>query len=132
LRTFNIGDRTGQQLKTVDGATDDPNPTQPRHSHSQGEYRADAGDQTASCLLADGEEPKPKKVSVMKAAKEFPAKEITIKSNSPNSNPKWSRASWRMDHRSYPKDTSHPVEPALQIQTDYPKEAPSRSTLMSW
>src|SRR5207244_7937579 len=72
----------------------------------------------------NGEEPKQKKISV-KAAKEFPAKEITIKSNSQNFESKvepGKAGEWTIEVT--PKDTSHPMGTALQIQTDYPKEAP--------
>ena len=60
----------------------------------------------------------------MKAAKEFPAKEITIKSNQ-NFESKvepGKAGEWTIEVT--PKDTSHPIGTALQIQTDYPKEAP--------
>src|SRR5262249_59417840 len=73
---------------------------------------------------ASGEQPKPKKIS-LKAAKEFPAKNITIKSNSQNFESKvepGKPGEWTIEVT--PKDTSHPQATSLLIQTDYPKEAP--------
>src|SRR6266404_5110621 len=84
VATFNIGDRTGQQLKTVTVQTDDPNPTQATTTLTLKANIAPTLEIKPPVVYwQNGEEPKPKKVSV-KAAKEFPAKEITIKSNSPN------------------------------------------------
>ena len=71
-----------------------------------------------------GEAPKPKKISI-KAAKEFPAKEITIKSNNQNFESKLEPGKpgeWTLEVT--PKDTSHPMGTALVLQTDYPKDAP--------
>ena len=69
--------------------------------------------------------PKPKKVSV-KATKGFPARNLTIKSNSQNFEskvePAKTEGEWTIEVT--PKDTSHPMGTALTLQTDYPKEAP--------
>src|SRR6266850_3187843 len=125
VATFNIGDRTGQQMKTVTVQTDDPNPTQTTTILT---LKADIIPaleiKPPVVYWQNGEEPKPKKISV-KAAKEFPAKEITIKSNSQNFESKvepGKAGEWTIEVT--PKDTSHPIGTALQIQTDYPKEAP--------
>src|SRR5207247_4411546 len=125
VATFTIGDRTGQQLKTVTVQTDDPNPTQAMTILT---LKADITPALAiKPQVVDGQkgdEPKQKKISV-KAAKEFPAKEITIKSNSQNFESKvepGKAGEWTIEVT--PKDTSHPMGTALQIQTDSPKEAP--------
>src|SRR5260370_26922638 len=81
IATFTIGDRTGQQLKTVTVQTDDPNPTQATTILTlKANITPTLEIKPPVVYWQNGEEPKPKKVFV-KAAKEFPAKEITIKSN---------------------------------------------------
>jgi hypothetical protein len=124
--TFNIGDRTGMQMKTVNVQTDDPNPAQANIVLT---LKADITPameiKPMFVYWTSGEEPKPKKIS-LKAAKEFPAKNVTIKSNNPNFESKVelgkSAGEWTIEVT--PKDTSHPQATSLLIQTDYPKEAP--------
>src|ERR1700724_412640 len=124
--TFNIGDRTGMQMKTVNVQTDDPNPAQANIVLT---LKADITPaleiKPMFVYWTSGEEPKPKKIS-LKAAKEFPAKNVTIKSNNPNFEskvePGKSAGEWTIEVT--PKDTSHPQATSLLIQTDYPKEAP--------
>src|SRR5437016_8014327 len=126
IATFNIGDRTGRQMKTVTVQTDDPNPTQAttiltlKATIPQGlEIKP------TFVYWQSGEEPKPKKISI-KASKDFPAKNITVKSNSQvfgsKVEPGSASGEWTIEVT--PKDTSHPVVTALLVQTDYPKEAP--------
>jgi len=121
--TFTIGDRTGQQVKTVTVQTDDP--TQPTTMLTLKANIASALEIKPTFVYwTSGEDPKPKKIS-LKAAKEFPAKDITIKSNSQNFVSKvvpGKPGEWTIEVT--PKDTSHPMGTALLIQTDYPKEAP--------
>ncbi len=112
-------------MKTVTVQTDDPNPTQATTILT---LKADITPaleiKPPVVYWQNGEEPKPKKISV-KAAKEFPAREITIKSNSQNFESKvepGKPGEWTIEVT--PKDTSHPIGTALLIQTDYPKEAP--------
>jgi Protein of unknown function (DUF1573) len=130
IATFNIGDRTGQQLKTVTVQTDDPNPTQATTILTLRANITPALEIKPQVVYwQNGEEPKPKTVSV-KAAKEFPAKEITIKSNSQNFESKvepGKAGEWTIEVT--PKDTSHPIGTSLVIQTDYPKEAPKSFNL---
>ncbi len=126
VATFNIGDRTGMQMKTVNVQTDDPNPTQANTVLTLKANIAPAMEiKPMFVYWTSGEEPKPKRIS-LKAAKEFPAKDITIKSNSPNFESKVERGKtpgeWTIEVT--PKDTSHPTATALLIQTDYPKDAP--------
>jgi hypothetical protein len=126
VATFNIGDRTGQQVKTVTVQTDDPNPSQANIILTFKATIPQALEVKPAVLYwQSGEEPKPKKISV-KAAKDFPAKNITVKSNSPNFESKVEPGSgsgeWTIEVM--PKDTSHPMGSALVVQADYPKEGP--------
>ena len=126
IATFNIGDRTGMQMKTVTVQTDDPNPGQATTVLT---LKANIGQaleiKPTFVYWQSGEEPKPKKISI-KAAKDFPAKNITVKSNSPNFESKVEPGNapgeWTIEVT--PKDTSHVFGTSLLIQTDYPKEAP--------
>ena len=125
VATFNIGDRTGQQMKTVTVQTDDPNPTEATTVLT---FKADIPQaleiKPAFVYWTNGEQPKPKKVFV-KASKDFPAKSVTVKSNSDNFESKvepGKAGEWTIEIT--PKDTSHPMGTALLIQTDYPKESP--------
>jgi hypothetical protein len=125
IASLNIGDRTGQQVKTVTVQTDDPNPTQATTILT---LKADIASplemKPTFVYWTSGEQPKPKKIS-LKAAKDFLAKDITIKSNNQNFESKivpGKPGEWTIEVT--PKDTSHPMGTSLLIQTDYPKEAP--------
>jgi len=124
--TFTIGDRTGQQIKTVTVQTDDPNPTQAATILTLKTTIPQSLEIKPTFIYwQSGEEPKPKKISI-KAVKEFPAKNITVKSNSQNFESKVEpgNASGEWTIEITPKDTSHPMGTSLLVQTDYPKEAP--------
>jgi len=72
----------------------------------------------------NGEDPKPKTVMV-KASKDFPAKNLTVKSNSQAFTAKVEPAGageWKIEIQ--PKETTRPIATALTIQSDFPKEAP--------
>src|SRR5207253_824995 len=119
-------DRTGQQIKTVTVQTDDPNPAQATSILTLKATIPQSLDiKPAFVYWQSGEELKPKKISI-KAAKDFPAKNITVKSNSPNFESKVEPGNapgeWTIEVT--PKDTSHVFGTSLLIQTDYPKEAP--------
>ena len=123
--TFNIGDRTGLQVKTVTVQTDDPNPTQATTILT---LRANIATpfeiKPTFVYWQNGEEPKPKTVMV-KASKDFPAKNLTVKSNSQVFTAKVEPAGageWKIEIQ--PKETSHPTATALMVQSDFPKEAP--------
>ena len=126
IATFNIGDRTGVQMKQVTVQTDDPDPKQATTILSFKANIPQAIEIRPNFVYwQSGEEPKPKKISV-KASKDFPVKNITVKSNSQNFESKVQPGSnsgeWTIEVT--PKDTSHPVGTALLVQTDSPKEAP--------
>src|SRR5712691_8041820 len=123
--TFNIGDRTGQQVKTVTVQTDDPNPT---HATTILTLLANIATpfeiKPTFVYWQSGEEPKPKTVMI-KASKDFPAKNLTVKSNSQVFTAKVEPAAageWKIEVQ--PKETSRPVATTLLVQSDFPKEAP--------
>src|SRR5712691_838177 len=124
--TFSIGDRTGQQVKTVTVQTDDPNPTQATTILTLKAMIATPFEIKPTFVYwQSGEEPKPKTVMV-KASKDFPAKNLTVKSNSQaftaKVEPGASAGEWKIEIQ--PKETTRPTATALTIQTDFPKEAP--------
>jgi Protein of unknown function (DUF1573) len=125
VATFNIGDRTGQQMKTVTVQTDDPNPSQASTVLTLKATIPEALEvKPAFVYWQSGEEAKPKKISV-RASKDFPAKNITVKSNNPNFESKvepGKAGEWTIQVT--PKDTSHPMGTVLLVQSDYPKDAP--------
>src|SRR5437870_778501 len=126
IATFNIGDRTGQQMKTVTVQTDDPVPAQATTILTLKANIAQALEIKPTFVYwQSGEEPKSKKISI-KASKDFPARNITVKSNSENfqSKVEAGKAAGEWTIEVTPKDTSHPMGTALLVQTDYPKEAP--------
>lgn len=125
IASLNIGDRTGQQVKTVTVQTDEAPPAQPTTVLTLRANIPQALEiRPIFVSWTTGEEPKPKKISI-KAAKEFPAKNITLKPNNPNFESKvqpGKEGEWTIEVA--PKDTSHAMGTALAIQTDYPKESP--------
>src|SRR2546430_900794 len=126
VATFNIGDRTGQQMKTVNVQTDDPVPAQATTVLTLKANIAQALEIKPTFVYwQSGEEPKSKKISI-KASKDFPARNITVKSNSENFESKVepSKTSGEWTIVVTPKDTSHAMGTALLVQSDYPKEAP--------
>src|SRR5437899_9326795 len=84
IATFNIGDRIGQQMKTVTVQTDDPNPTQATTILTLKATIPEALEiKPMFVYWQSGEEPKPKKISI-KASKDFPAKVLTVRSTNSN------------------------------------------------
>src|SRR2546421_2214635 len=108
IATFNIGDRTGMQMKTVTVQTDDPNPTQATTVLTlKANIPQSLEIKPTFVFWQSGEEAKPKKISI-KAAKDFPVKNITVKSNNPNFESKVEPGSasgeWTIEIK--PKDTN--------------------------
>jgi hypothetical protein len=124
--TFNIGDRTGLQVKNVTVQTDDPDPA---HATTvltlKTNITAALEARPPFLFWQGGEDPKPKKISV-KAASGFPAKNVTAKSNNPFFSSKIEKGSgpgeWTVEVQ--PKDTSRMMGAALVLQADYPPQAP--------
>ncbi|HLW35263.1 MAG TPA: DUF1573 domain-containing protein [Chthoniobacterales bacterium] len=125
IASLNIGDRTGQQVKTVTVQTDDPDPTKTTTILTlKANIASPLEIKPTFVYWTSGEAPKTKKIS-LKAAKEFPAKDITIKTNNPNFESKivpGKPGEWTLEVT--PKDTSHAMGTSLVLQADYPKEAP--------
>jgi len=127
VATFNFGDRLpGPQVKTVSVQTDEPPPAQSNITLTLQTNIPSVLEVSPQIVQwQSGEEPKTKKILV-KAAKDFPAKELTIKSNSQNFEskvePGKTSGEWTVEVT--PKDTSHPIGTALQLVTDYPKDSP--------
>jgi len=129
--TFNIGDRTGQQIKTVTVQTDDPDPARATTVLTLKAMIPQALEiKPAFVFWRGGDEPTPKTIEV-KAAKEFAAKNLTVKSSSPEFSTKLepgkTQGEWKIEVQ--PKETSRPMATAVVIQTDFPKEAPKSFTV---
>ena len=59
IATFTIGDRTGQQMKTVNVQTDDPNPARHDDAHAEGQHCSGASRSNRPFVYwQSGEEPK--------------------------------------------------------------------------
>ena len=128
IASLNIGDRTGMQVKTVTVQTDDPNPAQATTILTlKANITAPLEVKPSFVYWTTGEQAKPKKISV-KAAKDFPVKEITVKPNNQGFDTKVeagkSAGEWTIEVT--PKDTSHPTGTALLLETDYPKDSPKK------
>ena len=126
--TFNFGDRVGPQPpKTVTVQTDDPPPAQSTITLTlHADIPQSVEVKPNFIYWTTGEAPKSKKVWI-KAAKDFPVKNINVKSNSQNFESKvepGKSGEWTVEVT--PKDTSHPMGTALLIETDYPKDAPKK------
>jgi hypothetical protein len=80
--TFNIGDRTGLQVKTVTVQTDDPDPAHATVLTLKTTIPQLFEIQPAVLYWKSGEEPKVKTI-VVKAAKEFPVKSLKVTSSNP-------------------------------------------------
>jgi hypothetical protein len=122
--TFTIGNRTGTQVKTVTVETDDP-----AHAVTVLNLKA-VLPQTLSVNPAfvywkPDEEAKPKSILV-KAAKDFPAKDITVTSSNPDFltkvEPGKSPGEWKINVQ--PKQTTRAMNAALTIRPDFPKDSP--------
>jgi hypothetical protein len=115
--TFNIGDRTGTQVKTVTVETDDP-----AHATTVLTLKAVIPQmlevQPALVYWQGGEAPKAKTVSV-KAGKDFPVKEIKVTPPSADFQVKVNKMSdGEFKIEVQPRDTSHPVSTTFSIQPD--------------
>jgi hypothetical protein len=115
--TFNIGERTGTQVKTVTVETDDP-----EHVTTVLTLKAVIPQQLeitpTFVFWGQGEAPKPKTI-VVRAAKEFPVKHLKVTSSSPDFQTKveeTGNGQFKIDIE--PKDTSKQVASTLTIQPE--------------
>jgi hypothetical protein len=119
--TFNIGERTGTQVKTVTVETDDPG-----HAATVLTLKAVIPQQLeitpTFVFWGQGEAPKPKTI-VVHAAKDFPVKHLKVTSSSPDFQAKveeTGNGQFKIDVQ--PQDTKRPIASTLTIQTeDSPK-----------
>src|SRR5881296_3994234 len=115
--TFNIGDRTGTQVKTVTVETDDPASTTTVLT-----LKAVIPQQLAITptfvFWQQGEAPSPKTIGVS-AAKDFPVKHLKVASSIPDFEAKVSEAgNGRFKISVQPKDTKQPIAATLTIQPE--------------
>jgi hypothetical protein len=115
--TFNIGERTGTQVKTVTVETDDP-----EHVTTVLTLKAVIPQQLeitpTFVFWGQGEAPKPKTI-VVRAAKEFPVKHLKVTSSSPDFQTKVEEngnGQFKIDIE--PKDTSRQIASTLTIQPE--------------
>lgn len=125
--TFNIGGRTGTQVKTVTVQTDDPDPT---HATTQLTLKAIIAQllelQPMFVIWRSGEEPKPKFITA-KANKDAGITKLDVVSSVPNFTTKVDPGSAPNEFRIsvQPKDTAKPVYTTLTIKPDSPAGAPT-------
>lgn len=123
--TFNIGGRTGMQVKTVNVQTDDPDPA---HANIVLTLKADIAQllqiQPAFVYWQTGEEPKPK-ILMAKANKDAGIKKVDVASSTPDFTTKVDAGSSPGEFRIsvQPRDTSKPIYTTLTIKTDSPAGA---------
>jgi len=123
--TFNIGGRTGTQVKTVTVQTDDPDPTR---ATTQLTLKAVIPQllelQPMFVTWQSGEEPKPKFITA-KANKDAGVTKLDVASSVPEFTTKVDRGSAPNEFRIsvQPKDTSKPAYSTLTIKPDSPAGA---------
>jgi hypothetical protein len=115
--TFNIGERTGTQVKTVTVETDDP-----AHPTTVLTLKAVIPQQLeitpTFVFWGQGEEPKPKTI-VVKAAKDFPVKHLKVTSSSPDFQTKVEekgKGEFKIDIQ--PQETNKQTATTLTIQPE--------------
>jgi hypothetical protein len=120
--TFNIGDRTGIQTKTVTVETDNPDPKQATTILTLKAVIPMALEVTPTFVFwQNGEEPKPKAVTV-KVGKDFSVKGIKVTSSNAEFTTKVEKSGKdEFKINVQPKDTSKMVAAALTIQ---PEDSP--------
>jgi hypothetical protein len=115
--TFNIGERTGTQVKTVTVETDDP-----EHATTVLTLKAVIPQQLeitpTFVFWGQGEAPKPKTI-VVRAGKDFPVKHLRVTSSSPDFQTKVEEAGngqFKIDVQ--PQDTNRQIASTLTIQPE--------------
>ena len=121
--TYNIGNHTGTQIKSITVETDDA-----AHSPQVLTLKAvlpEALTLTPAFVYWKAGDDPSAKVIVAKAGKDFPAKNLTVTSSNPQFTTEvepGEPGEWKISVQ--PKETSRPMAAALTIRTDYPKNAP--------
>ena len=124
--TFNIGGRTGTQVKTITVQTDDPDQA---HATTQLTLKAVIPQllelQPMFVVWSSGEEPKPKFITA-KANKDAGIKKLDVASSVPDFTTKVDRGSVPNEFRIsvQPKDTGKPTYGMVTIKPDSPAGAP--------
>jgi hypothetical protein len=126
--TFNIGDRTGTQVKTVTVQTDDPDQA---HANTILTLKAVLPEMLTInptfVFWKGGDDPLEKTITV-KAGKDFPAKNLKVTTSNPEFVAKVDSGSnsgeWKISVR--PNETTRPIAGVLTIQPELPG-APSRA-----
>jgi hypothetical protein len=117
--TFNIGDRTGTQVKTVTVETDDPNPTNSKMILTLRTIIPQQLEITPTFVFwKQGEKPEPKVITV-KAGKEFTVKHLKVTSSSPDFQTKIEEkgnGEFKVDVQ--PQDTNKIAASTLTIQPE--------------
>jgi hypothetical protein len=117
--TFNIGDRTGTQVKTISVQTDDPDTVKASAQLKLTAIIPEALEVSPTVLFwQDKEEPKPKTVTV-KVAKDFKVKDLKVTPSSQDFQAtvsKTGNGEFKIDIK--PKDTSRMFAGTLTIQPD--------------
>jgi hypothetical protein len=122
--TFNIGDRTGQQVKTVTVETDDQ-----AHPVTVLTLKANIAQvlelQPNFVFWQAGEDPKPKTV-IAKAGKNVPVTNLDVISANPQFDVKTDKGSAPGEFKIniQPKQTATAAFTTVTVKTDYPKESP--------
>jgi Protein of unknown function (DUF1573) len=125
--TFNIGGRTGTQVKTITVQTDDPDQA---HATTQLTLKAVIPQllelQPMFVIWQSGEEPKPKFITA-KANKDAGITKLDVVSSAPYFTTKVDRGSVPNEFRIsvQPKDTGKPTYAMLTIKPDSPAGAPT-------
>jgi hypothetical protein len=122
--TFNIGDRTGQQIKTISVETDDA-------AHAMTTLTLKTNISSIMELMPNfvfwqtGEDPTPKTI-IAKPGKDAPIKNLEVKSVNQMFDAKVENGPGPGQFRINiaPKDTKIAAFTTITVKTDYPKEAP--------
>lgn len=122
--TFTIGNRTGTQIKTVTVETDDP-ARAVTVLNLKAVLPQMLSVNPAFVYWKPNEEVKSKSI-IVKAAKDFPAKDLTVTSSNPDFQtkvePGKSPGEWTINVK--PKQTTRAMAAALTIRPDFPKDSP--------
>ena len=122
--TFNIGDRTGQQVKTVTVETDDPDPARATTVLTLKALIVQPLEISPAVVFwQNGEEPRTKTINV-NATKDFTVKSIRVTSSSPEFETKVEQAgNGQFKIGVQPKATNKPMAATLTIQPENSSKA---------